>query len=179
MATVIAIEDLRSVGICRTCGGIEEIPGPDGPPSYEQAQRGSCHPMSRPDWPGHDFNEHFHLCECCNQEVLSSGRRFDVWFCPECRSRAADFNDALRVWLIPIGRHSFMVRSYDPPGQLLAVSGEVMTSGSETEVSREIQRFTAGVTGMVASVNRLNEWSKRALLRNLDELGFEEGRSNP
>jgi hypothetical protein len=172
---VIAIEELGRVWICRTCVGIEETPGPGGPPSYEMAQRCACRGKNQVPWKGFDFNERFHLCECCQQEALSSGRRFHIWFCPECKDRVVDFNDAQRAWLIPIGRHSFMVRSYDPPGQLLAASVDVLRSGDEAEKAREIERLRTGTVKMVSSIDRLTAWSKDRLLRTLDELGFPPG----
>lgn len=59
-------------------------------------------------WPSFDFNQAVTLCYCCGMEPLTSGSRFSVWFCDECKLRVRRVNEELRFYLIPIGRHSFM-----------------------------------------------------------------------
>jgi hypothetical protein len=83
-------------------------------------------------------------------------------------------NDDLRLWLIPTGRHSFMVRTYDPPGYLM-LPGSIARSLDDPLSEEAIQRFSAGTVGMLASVDRLGAWSKAPLLQTLRELGFISG----
>ena len=59
-------------------------------------------------WPGYDYNEHLHLCECCSAEPLESGSKWSIWFCSECQGRVDGFNSQLGFYAMPIGRHSLM-----------------------------------------------------------------------
>ena len=59
-------------------------------------------------WEGYDYNQTLTLCYCCGAEQLRSGSRWSVWFCESCNKRVREFNQAMGVSLIPIGRHSLM-----------------------------------------------------------------------
>ena len=116
MERPFALKDLERMWICGTCADLNGILGQRFAAQGDLVQRCRCRSdPDEPRWPHHDFNELVHLCECCRMKALPSGSKFCVWFCGECSKRVTALNDRLRVWLIPIGRHSFMVRTYDPP----------------------------------------------------------------
>lgn len=177
MQPTFELAELERMWICATCAGLNGIPGSRSSPQDERVQRCRCRRTDEPVWSGYDFNEHVHLCECCRLEALRSGSRFSVWFCPQCRDRVIELNDRLRVWLIPIGRHSFMVRTYDPPGQVM-LGGEVFAMG-EQERATQIERFREGSLDMIGSSDRLHAWSEAALLGDLRELGHPAGAEVP
>lgn len=133
-------------------------------------QHCSCRRSDEPRWPRFDFNEHVHLCECCLQEALPSGSKFSIWFCDPCKDLVTALNDELRVWLIPTGRHSFMVRTYARPGSLMLSGGDLVPS--EPSMNRAaIDRFVRGLFGMTSSIDLLlHEWSRATLLQNLCDL---------
>jgi hypothetical protein len=171
----IPISELNDLWICRSCAGLNGKPGGLEAQRDGRVQRCSCRRVpGEPRWQGFDVNEHVHLCERCLQEALPGGSRFSVWFCQPCKDRVTRLNDDLRVWLIPIGRHSVMVRTYDPPGYLV-LPGSIAGSLDEPTSRAEIRRFTEGTGRMVSSIDRLDEWSTAALLENLRELGFVSG----
>ncbi len=164
----LPITELEYMWICRTCAGLSGHPGPLSGSQDERVQRCSCRRKDEPRWPRFDFNEHVHLCECCLMEALPSGSKFSNWFCEPCKNRVVALNDELRVWLIPIGRHSIMVSTYDPPGHLM-LGGTVLLSPEKTGA---IARFAEGVFAMNSWIDRLGMWSKATLLQNLRDLGF-------
>jgi len=173
MEWTFKVTELERMWICGTCAGLNGIPvGRDAPP-VEQIQRCRCRSTDEPAWPSFNFNEHVHLCECCLMEALPSGSRFSVWFCEECRLRVIALNDRLRVWLIPIGRHSIMVSTYEPPG-LVMLSSDVFRMGEQEQATR-IEHFRGGFMGMISSIDRLLAWSEAALLEDLRELGYPAG----
>lgn len=168
------LRDLERMWICGTCAGLNGILGPRLAPQGDLVQRCRC--RCDPDeavWPRHDFNEHVHLCECCHLEALASGSKFHVWFCRECSDRVVALNDRLRVWLIPVGRHSFMVRTYDPPGRVM-LDGSVFRL-DEASQDAAIEHFRQGLLGMTSSIDRLRAWSTAALLEDLQALGYPPG----
>jgi hypothetical protein len=71
------------------------------------AQQCRCRPRGRT-WPGLDFNEWARLCDCCVGELLTSGWRFSVWFCDECKPRVWELNKRHGYAVVPVGRHSLM-----------------------------------------------------------------------
>ncbi len=168
-----SISELERIWLCGTCVGLNGVPTPLYRPQKGGQQSCPCRRTDEPTWSGSDFNEHVHLCECCLQEALPSGGKFCVWFCNRCKELVTRFNDERRVWLIPIGRHSFMVRTYDPPGHLM-LPGSVV-SLDETGRTAAIARFADGFLGMASSMDRLHEWSKARLRSNLLDLGFPAG----
>jgi hypothetical protein len=163
------IDALERMRICGRCAQLNGAPvGPDFARDIRD-QRCRCRRTEEPKWPRFDFNEHVHLCECCLQEALPSGSKFSTWFCDPCRALVTALNDDLRVWLIPTGRHSFMVRTYTPPGVLMLSGGEA-SHPDESRKRAAVDRFARGVLGMVSSIDRLEEWSRASLLQNLQEL---------
>jgi hypothetical protein len=167
----LPITQLEFMWICRSCGGLSGQPGQLSRPRDERVQRCSCRRTDEPTWPRFDFNEHVHLCECCLQEALPSGSKFSIWFCDPCRNLVTELNDELRKWLIPIGRHSFMVRTYDPPGALM-LSGRDLYPSDGSVNGAAIDRFAKGLFGMSSSIDLLHEWSRATLLENLRDLAF-------
>lgn len=163
--------DHEALWICGTCTGLYGRSRGIDPGHDNGDQRCSCRrePVE-PTWAGFDFNEYVHLCECCLQEVLLSGSRFSVWFCSECRERVVVLNDELRYWLIPIGRHSFQARTYEPPGWL-ALPGTV-ASADGPAARAAIEGFTRATVGLFSSMQRLHLWSEASLAENLRDLGF-------
>lgn len=62
-----------------------------------------------------DHNTAFELCRCCGTEALTSGSRWSVWFCQECKDRVRALNQRSGRCVVPIGRHSLMNGvSFDP-----------------------------------------------------------------
>jgi hypothetical protein len=164
--------------ICGACGGLFGKPRELGPERERGKQRCSCRREPRAaTWDRFDFNEYVHLCECCLQEVLPSGSKFSVWFCPECKDRVVALNDDLRVWLIPIGRHSFQAHTYDPPGCLMLSVKALASRDPAAEAA--VERFRTGMLGLVSSIDRLGARSKAALLAILPDLGFAPGEDVP
>lgn len=174
MERPFALKDLERMWICGTCADLNGIL----PPRFEDerglVQRCRCRrDPDEPRWPHYDFNEVVHLCECCRMKALRSGSKWSVWFCDECSGRVKALNDRLRVWLIPIGRHSFMVRRYDPPGHVM-LDGSVLRTDEATR-GAAIDHFARGLLGMANSIGRLGDWSTAALLEDLRALGFAPG----
>jgi len=168
---VISTKRLDEMSICNACAGLNGKPRLFDPGRDRGEQRCSCQrDPDEPGWDGYDISEYVHVCECCLQEVLASGSKFSVWFCEECKDRVVALNDSLRVWLIPIGRHTFMARTYDPPG-FLALSGPVLTKRGPAS-DAEIRRFLDASRGLFSTMDRLHAWSKASLLGTIRELGF-------
>jgi hypothetical protein len=167
----LPITQLEFMWICRTCGGVSGQPGPISRSQDDRVQRCSCRRTEEPTWPRFDFNEHVHLCECCLQEALPSGSKFSIWFCDPCQNLITALNDELRHWLIPIGRHSFMVRTYDPPGALM-LSGRDLSRSDGSVNEAAIDWFATALFSMASSIDLLQEWSRTSLLENLRDLAF-------
>lgn len=141
-------------------------------------QRCRCDGSEEATWPGYDFNERIHLCRLCHQELLPSGSRFSLWFCTPCKELVVGFNDRMRRWLIPTGRHSFMVRGYEDPPVPLRLAGPVAVRAGEGDLDaeQEVDRFVTGLLGMSSSIDLLHEWSGWTLERLFGALGFPEER---
>lgn len=166
---------LEGLWICGACGGINGRPKGLDPRRGRGDQRCTCRPdPDEPTWDRFDYNQYVRLCRCCLQEVLRSGSRFSCWFCPECSRRVVALNDRLRVWLIPIGPHSFMARTYDPPGPVM-LSGSVAVTPGDPASEAAIERFCTAAVGLFDRIGMLQAWSESALLQNLRDLRFTPG----
>jgi hypothetical protein len=80
------------VRICATCFEPYEV-RPQEEPSRQRCRCPDKVPEGQT-WPGHDINEHLHLCECCSMVVLPSGSRWSVWFCKACKRRVDELNES-------------------------------------------------------------------------------------
>ena len=109
-------------------------------------------------WPGFDFNMVVELCHCCGQEVLSSGSKWSVWFCEECKERVIQFNTRYRRTIIPIGRHSLMA------GYSLGQE--------EARKPEAIRAFAENLSRLSSNIDRLAEWKSLVLAENFKIIGY-------
>jgi hypothetical protein len=106
--------------------------------------------------PGWDISRYIELCHCCGVEIVRSGSRWSLFFCPDCKQLVLDLNRAAGRWVIPIGRHSMM------HGTMLGATA-----------SREaIEEFTSEVEGLFASIDHLHEHASRRIRANLADAGL-------
>jgi len=59
-------------------------------------------------WLGFDYEKIIELCRCCGSEILTSGSRWSVFFCKDCKNKVAELNGQFQKAIVPIGRHSLM-----------------------------------------------------------------------
>jgi hypothetical protein len=109
-------------------------------------------------WPRFDFNRIVELCYCCGQEVLSSGSRWSVWFCEECKKKVIDFNTKFQQTVIPIGRHSLMA------GYGLG--------GRDVHSPEKIEAFVSDMKGLFTRIETLDQWRKNVVAENFRALGY-------
>jgi hypothetical protein len=43
-------------------------------------------------WLGFDYREIIELCHCCSQQLLTSGSRWSVFFCEDCKRKVIELN---------------------------------------------------------------------------------------
>jgi hypothetical protein len=159
-------EDLRpfvpGFRVCATCFEPYEF-RLQGAVSRQRCRCPNKVPVGRT-WPGYDFNEHLHLCECCSMVVLRSGSKWSVWFCDVCKHRVSELNDSVGGCLIPIGRHSLMngvgvtARGVDPAGEeeRLAIAGA----------------FHGKLMGLFGAMEHLHAFAQARRREIANELGF-------
>jgi hypothetical protein len=150
--------------ICRTCRGLFERWHPSGQPQRCDCGSGR---KEEPAWPGFDFNERAHLCECCAMTVLSSGSRWSVWFCQTCRKRVMGFNARHGYAVIPIGRHSLMA------GVTVSGSEFLITMGHDWEGEGPLDGFLSATSGLIARMDHLHAWHEGVVAGNLRRLGLD------
>ncbi len=96
-----------------------------------------------------DHNTAFELCRCCGTEALTSGSRWSVWFCHECKERVRALNQRSGRCVIPIGRHSLMNGvSFDP--------GANEASRAFADQLKRLFREMGGTEGWARAAVRLN-----------------------
>jgi len=122
--------------------------------------RAGLRPAPAP-WPGFDFPEAVELCYCCGAEVLSSGSRWSVWFCEDCKEQVRLLHQRHRRHLIPIGRHSLM------NGFGLA--------GRAAQDQAAVKEFTLRVSGLFDRMEVLKSWASAIVAEHVRTRGFEEG----
>jgi hypothetical protein len=167
------VEDKTEWWICRTCARPYERSRWDGAPP----QRCRCRSLADEEtWPRSDFNERLHLCDRCHRVALRSGSRFSPFFCEPCKARVIAYNDGLQFWLIPIGRHSFMARSYEGSGKILAIPVRLVGAAREGDpaAEAELDSRVRQMSSLFDRMRELDEWSTRRLRRYLDDLGLVE-----
>lgn len=153
--------DIQRLKVCATCAGIY---GPwnqrygNGEFSQIQDQKCKCGKgrTGDPVWAGHDFNEIVTLCYCCGQELLSSGSRFSLWFCEECKQLVIGLNTRYLKKIIPIGRHSMMNGYY--------------VKGNDTE--KELDVFVENWNGLVNRMDVLFDWERSKIRRHFNAASF-------
>src|SRR4051794_20360627 len=140
--------DASRYAICTTCHGLREIP--PGRRS-EPLQPCACSPERlRREW-NTDLAERVHLCECCCLELLPSGSRFSVWFCPDCGDRVRELNAQLGRYTIPLARHSFMAG--------VGIPGRVLLDADEEQLSAISESLRLGILGWIESISRLHAYT--------------------
>jgi hypothetical protein len=160
--------------ICRNCLRPYERSRADGAPP----QRCPCRRIrDEPTWPRFDFNERLHLCDCCHRVALTSGSKYSMFFCEPCKKRVVSFNDRLRFWLIPIGRHSFMARRYEGSPNFLAIPATVAVSADRGDPSAEadLEVLVGEIVSLFDRIGAVGSWSRQHLGWYLDELGLRDG----
>ncbi|MFC1820100.1 hypothetical protein ACFLZG_03320, partial [Thermodesulfobacteriota bacterium] len=93
----------------------------------------------------------------------SSGSRFSVWFCKECKARVMELNTRFQQAIVPIGRHSIMA------GYTL--------SGADMKEDGKIEEFIENWTGLVNRMDILHSWRNYRMRENLKDAGFKEDTS--
>jgi hypothetical protein len=126
--------------------------------------RAGLRPAPTP-WPGFDFPEAVELCYCCGAEVLSSGSRWSIWFCEDCKEQVRLLHQRHRRHLIPIGRHSMM------NGFGLA--------GRATQDQAAVKEFTFRVSGLFGRTELLKSWASTIVAEHVRTRGFVEGTDVP
>jgi hypothetical protein len=109
-------------------------------------------------WPRFDFNTIVELCYCCGQEALSSGSRWSVWFCEECKKKVINFNNKFQQTVVPIGRHSLMAG--------YGLGGHHVVKPEKIEV------FVSNVKGLFSRIETLHYWRKNVVAENFRALGY-------
>ena len=161
--------DYRKMWICGDCLELKGWCWYDGrwldqPCSQEcREKKGDSAPSLR--WEKFDFNEAVTLCYCCGAELLRSGLRWSVWFCPECKDRVIEINRFLQTYWIPIGRHSIM-------------SGCARTPDGISYRNAAERRKLASVLArqfkpMFGRIERVSDMAHEAIADNLKSLGIE------
>jgi hypothetical protein len=104
--TMAGTERHTRLELCRTC---LHLRGPfyDEFNRCERVQPCSCDPI-QPPWNAFDYNECAELCRCCAAECVSSGSKWSLFFCEDCKMRVVAHNQGAGRCVIPIGRHSIM-----------------------------------------------------------------------
>ena len=120
-----------------------------------------------PAWPGHDLNEHLHLCECCSMVVLRSGSRWSVWFCEACHQRVFELNESAGGGVIPVGRHSLM--------NGVGVAGREVSSAGDDELDAIAEAFLGDLMGVFGAQERLHAFALARRREIAGELGFPSG----
>lgn len=113
-------------------------------------------------WPGSDFNEHLHLCECCSMVPLLSGSKWSVWFCDDCKPRVVALNGSVGHCVVPIGRHSLM--------NGVGVSTSELVSGG-TERRAVVDAFSGKLMSLFDAMQHLHVFAqarRRGLVERLD-----------
>lgn len=146
------IAQLPHLVVCTTCGRLR------GPVEPERGlvQRCACEPREEDRWPGYDFNTAGELCYCCGQVLLTSGSKYSVWFCDECKQQVGILNGRLGRYAVPIGRHSFH-------------AGWVLTGAAVEQYPGLLADFAEFWKGAMAGMDAVYDWSREVVLRILSE----------
>jgi hypothetical protein len=155
----------REYRLCMQCGRVFDRAVPkDGAPR----QLCRCVPSNADEWRG-DLSERAHLCMCCRLELLPSGSRWSVWFCPECLGRVRELNARLGRYAVPIGRHSLMGG--------IGVPGKAVINATDAELAAIANSLRDSLMGMVSSIDRLQAYALDRTGHLGRRLGLESERS--
>lgn len=147
-------DSIDTLRVCTTCGRLfQDLP------DREQPQRCECqHDSDAPSWPGYDFNERASLCRCCGREVLSSGSRWQVWFCDTCSHDVKELHNRLGGWVIPIGRHSMM--------------HGISIKGGDVDDDKGTKEFVNASRSLFRAIDLLDEWHDRWVIELIRKSWF-------
>lgn len=134
--------------LCGACRGLYEV---EPTPGYATPQRCECRRTREPTWPGKDFNEHLHLCECCRLDPRRSGSRWSVWFCDGCKLRVIDLNRQIGRCVIPIGRHSLMAG--------VGIAGSDLVQADDRRLGELVARFGDRTQGLFDAMDHLHAFA--------------------
>jgi len=151
----------REYRLCMTCGLVFDrvVPSDGGP-----RQLCRCVPSNADEWRG-DLSERAHLCACCRLELLPSGSRWSVWFCPECLDRVRELNARLGRYAVPIGRHSLMAG--------VGVPGEAVINATDADLAAIAASLHHSLMGMMSSIDRLHAFARDRTAHLARRLGLE------
>jgi hypothetical protein len=160
--------DYRQMRICGQCFSVEgqcrhKGQWLDQAHTHDRQSRISD-PAESPLWDGFDFNEVVCLCYCCGTELLESGSKWSVWFCPECNKLAVHVNRFLQYYWLPIGRHSAMSSSSETPLGLI--------HGQDIQRPKKVESFVEDLQTVFQRVERIRLLAKEAVRQNFLCLGF-------
>lgn len=142
---------IRGFRICSTCFDPFEF-RLQGATSRQRCSCPDKVPAGGSRWPGYDFNEHLHLCECCGAEALPSGSKWSIWFCHKCKVSVLELNGRAGFSAIPIGRHSLM--------NGVGLSGTQVSATQDADRERLIQAFSHNVTGLFGAMEHLHAFAR-------------------
>lgn len=154
-------EDHRTFWICSKCMALHEPREP-----FETGQQCECGgKREQPRWPRRDFNERAHLCECCCSFVLGSGSKFSTWFCTDCRELVDAYNERWGRTVIPVGRHTFMLKGGLGAGSLQPSKGTRATA----------QRLWSMLDGLGGAIDLFIEHRRERMAELFRLCGFPKG----
>lgn len=161
--------DFSKMSICTAC---LEVKGPwreNNSKALQQKCPCNPKPIRRAKaWPSFDFNTAVELCYCCGLELLSSGSRWALFFCDECKKNVVSFNDRYGAYLIPIGRHSLHGG--------VSVSAKNRVDRRKVE---EVEEFVSRWRETVNAMGALSKWSAQIIAANLEAFGFDRKADTP
>jgi hypothetical protein len=145
--------------VCRTCF---ELRGPftDTFNRCKRVQPCECDP-EQPRWNGYDYNCAAELCFGCAADVVSSGSRWSVFFCDDCKASVCAYNDAVGRSAIPIGRHSLM--------------NGVSLHAADARKARRVNELAKGLSRLAGGVERLYAHRRARVRRILESLAEPPG----
>ncbi len=90
--------------------------------------------------------------------LITSGSKWSVFYCHECKDRVGAFNDIVGKVVIPLGRHSVM--------------NSLMIEYKSHDLDVEISKFVTGWNFLVGIIDKIVDWSTQSLFQNLHDLEF-------
>jgi hypothetical protein len=135
-------EKAARMHVCRTCFALGG-PFTDTFNRCERVQPRECDP-EQPLWNGYDYNCAAELCFGCASAVVSSGSRWSVFFCDDCKASVCAYNDANGRSAIPIGRHSLR-------NGVSLRAGDARKARRVNELAKGLSRLAGGVERLYAN----------------------------
>jgi len=109
-----------------------------------------------------DWNQEYEMCYCCGVAAITSGSRWSLFYCEDCKQRIRRVNELVRRCLIPYGRHSIM--------------NGVSMKGESAENPKAVAEFAAAVNEMNGRIGGIGTHKTRIAGKQVErfQLGMEE-----